>query len=67
MAEIISHHSGQALERVERDIDPNYYMSADDARVRDHSTRRSSPGAAVGGLAEVDRRRAGPGRRQARR
>ena len=32
MSEIISHHSGQPLERVERDIDRDYYMSADDAK-----------------------------------
>jgi ATP-dependent Clp protease, protease subunit len=32
MAEIISHHSGQPLERVERDIDRDYFMSADDAK-----------------------------------
>ncbi|HXM55329.1 MAG TPA: ATP-dependent Clp protease proteolytic subunit [Candidatus Dormibacteraeota bacterium] len=32
MAEIISHHSGQALERVERDIDRDYFMSANEAK-----------------------------------
>jgi ATP-dependent Clp protease, protease subunit len=32
MAEIISHHSGQPLERVERDIDRDYFMSANDAK-----------------------------------
>ncbi len=32
MAEIISHHSGQPMERVERDIDRDYFMSADEAR-----------------------------------
>jgi len=32
MAEIISHHSAQPLERVERDIDRDYYMSAEDAK-----------------------------------
>jgi ATP-dependent Clp protease, protease subunit len=32
MAEIISHHSGQPLERVERDIDRDYFMSANEAK-----------------------------------
>ena len=32
MAEIISHHSGQPMERVERDIDRDYFMSADEAK-----------------------------------
>jgi ATP-dependent Clp protease protease subunit len=33
MAEIIAHHSGQPLERVERDIDRDYFMTAEEARV----------------------------------
>ncbi len=32
MAEIISFHSGQPLERVERDIDRDFYLSAEEAR-----------------------------------
>ena len=32
MAEIISHHSGQPMERVERDIDRDYFMSANEAK-----------------------------------
>jgi ATP-dependent Clp protease, protease subunit len=32
MAEIISHHSSQPMERVERDIDRDYFMSADEAK-----------------------------------
>jgi ATP-dependent Clp protease protease subunit len=31
MAQIISHHSGRALEQVERDIDRDYYMTAQEA------------------------------------
>jgi ATP-dependent Clp protease protease subunit len=33
MAEIIAHHSAQPLERVERDIDRDYFMTAEEARV----------------------------------
>ncbi|HET6810871.1 MAG TPA: ATP-dependent Clp protease proteolytic subunit [Acidimicrobiales bacterium] len=33
MAEIIAHHSGQPLDRVERDIDRDYFMTAEEARV----------------------------------
>jgi ATP-dependent Clp protease protease subunit len=32
MAEIIAHHSGRPLEQVERDIDRDYFMTADEAR-----------------------------------
>ena len=32
MAEIIAHHSGQPVERVERDIDRDYFMTAEEAR-----------------------------------
>ena len=32
MAEIIAHHSGQEVEQVERDIDRDYFMTADEAR-----------------------------------
>jgi ATP-dependent Clp protease protease subunit len=32
MAEIISFHTGQPLERVERDIDRDYYLSAEEAK-----------------------------------
>ncbi len=32
MAEIISFHSGQPLERVERDIDRDFYLSAEEAK-----------------------------------
>jgi ATP-dependent Clp protease protease subunit len=31
MAEIISHHTGRALDQVERDIDRDYYMTAQEA------------------------------------
>ena len=31
MAEIIAHHTGQPLEKVERDIDRDYFMSAEEA------------------------------------
>jgi ATP-dependent Clp protease, protease subunit len=31
MAEIISHHTGQAVDKVERDIDRDYFMSAEEA------------------------------------
>jgi ATP-dependent Clp protease protease subunit len=31
MAEIIAHHSGKPLEQVERDIDRDYFMTADEA------------------------------------
>jgi ATP-dependent Clp protease, protease subunit len=31
MAEILAHHTGQALERVERDIDRDYFMTAQEA------------------------------------
>ncbi|HEX5266632.1 MAG TPA: ATP-dependent Clp protease proteolytic subunit [Acidimicrobiales bacterium] len=33
MAEIIAHHSGQPLDRVERDIDRDFFMTAEEARV----------------------------------
>jgi len=32
MAEIIAHHSGRPLEQVERDIDRDYFMTADEAK-----------------------------------
>src|SRR2546423_6353007 len=32
MAQIISHHSGRPLEQVERDIDRDYYMTAQEAK-----------------------------------
>ena len=32
MAEIIAFHSGQSVERVERDIDRDFYMSAEEAK-----------------------------------
>src|SRR5436305_1474132 len=32
MAEIIAHHSGRPVEQVERDIDRDYYMTAEEAR-----------------------------------
>ncbi|HEX3946863.1 MAG TPA: ATP-dependent Clp protease proteolytic subunit, partial [Acidimicrobiales bacterium] len=32
MAEIISHHSGRPIEQVERDIDRDYFMTADEAK-----------------------------------
>ncbi|MHB1930607.1 MAG: ATP-dependent Clp protease proteolytic subunit [Acidimicrobiales bacterium] len=32
MAEIISYHSGQPLERVERDIDRDYFLTAEEAK-----------------------------------
>ena len=32
MAEILAHHSGQPLERVERDIDRDYFMTPEEAR-----------------------------------
>src|SRR5437764_4229722 len=32
MAQIISHHSGRPLEQVQRDIDRDYYMTAEEAR-----------------------------------
>jgi ATP-dependent Clp protease protease subunit len=32
MAEIISHHSGQPLEQVERDIDRDFFMTAEEAK-----------------------------------
>ena len=32
MAEIIAHHSGQPLERVEGDLDRDYFLSADEAK-----------------------------------
>lgn len=47
--EILSRHTGQPLEKVERDTDRNYYMSAEEAKeyglidsilVRDHSGQR---------------------------
>jgi ATP-dependent Clp protease protease subunit len=31
MAEIIAHHSGRSIEEVERDIDRDYFMTADEA------------------------------------
>jgi ATP-dependent Clp protease protease subunit len=31
MAEIIAHHCGQPVEKVEGDIDPDYFMSAEEA------------------------------------
>jgi ATP-dependent Clp protease, protease subunit len=33
MAEIVAHHSGQPLDRVERDIDRDFFMTAEEARV----------------------------------
>ena len=33
MAEIIAHHSRQPVERVERDVDRDYFMTAEEARV----------------------------------
>jgi ATP-dependent Clp protease protease subunit len=32
MAQIISHHSGQPLEKVEADIDRDFYMTAEEAK-----------------------------------
>ncbi len=32
MAEIIAHHTGRPIEQVERDIDRDYFMTADDAK-----------------------------------
>jgi ATP-dependent Clp protease protease subunit len=32
MAEILAHHTGQPVERVERDIDRDFFMDADEAR-----------------------------------
>ena len=32
MAEILAHHTGQPVERVERDIDRDYFMTAEEAR-----------------------------------
>ncbi|HEX3947597.1 MAG TPA: ATP-dependent Clp protease proteolytic subunit, partial [Acidimicrobiales bacterium] len=32
MAEIIAHHSGRPVEQVERDIDRDYFMTAEEAR-----------------------------------
>jgi ATP-dependent Clp protease protease subunit len=32
MAEIIAHHAGRPIEQVERDIDRDYFMTADDAK-----------------------------------
>jgi ATP-dependent Clp protease protease subunit len=32
MAQIVAHHSGKALDEVERDIDRDYYMTAEEAR-----------------------------------
>jgi ATP-dependent Clp protease protease subunit len=32
MAQIISFHSGQPLEKVERDLDRDYFMTADEAK-----------------------------------
>jgi ATP-dependent Clp protease protease subunit len=32
MAEIIAFHSGQSVERVERDIDRDYFMTPDEAK-----------------------------------
>ena len=32
MAEIIAHHSGQPIERVERDIDRDYFLTAEEAK-----------------------------------
>jgi ATP-dependent Clp protease protease subunit len=32
MAEIIAHHTGRPVDRVERDIDRDYFMTADDAK-----------------------------------
>jgi ATP-dependent Clp protease protease subunit len=31
MAEIVAHHTGQPIDKVERDIDRDYFMSAEDA------------------------------------
>jgi ATP-dependent Clp protease protease subunit len=33
MAEIIAHHTGRPIDQVERDIDRDYFMTADDAKV----------------------------------
>jgi ATP-dependent Clp protease protease subunit len=32
MAEILAHHSGKPLEEVERDIDRDYFMTAEEAK-----------------------------------
>jgi ATP-dependent Clp protease protease subunit len=32
MAEIIAHHTGRPIDQVERDIDRDYFMTADDAK-----------------------------------
>lgn len=32
MAEILSHHSGQPIDRVERDLDRDYYLTAEEAQ-----------------------------------
>jgi ATP-dependent Clp protease protease subunit len=32
MAEIIAHHSGKSIEQVERDIDRDYFMTAEEAK-----------------------------------
>jgi ATP-dependent Clp protease protease subunit len=32
MAEVISHHSGRPLEQVERDIDRDFFMTAEEAK-----------------------------------
>ena len=32
MAQIVAHHSGKPLDEVERDIDRDYYMTAEEAR-----------------------------------
>jgi ATP-dependent Clp protease protease subunit len=33
MAEILAHHTRQPIERVERDIDRDFYLTAEEARV----------------------------------
>ncbi len=46
--EILSRHTGQPLEKVERDTDRNYYMSAEEAKEYGLIDSILSPGSARG-------------------
>ncbi len=53
MAEIIAHHSGQPLDKVERDIDRDYFMSADEALAYGMVDEVMAPRRGLNALAEL--------------
>jgi ATP-dependent Clp protease protease subunit len=53
MAEIIAHHTGQPLDKVERDIDRDYFMSADEALAYGMVDEVMAPRRGLNALAEL--------------